>query len=175
MRRNQTPENGHLLRSTSHANPAFVETLTVEQAATVLIHELNHALRAHPERARAQGVPHGCMPVWKVACDLEINDDLEADDLDLPGLLLPEHFDLPYGHTAERYYQQLINNATTIDTPPHCGSAPDHHHGDSDSDEPATHTGLGELERRVLRKAVAQAVIEHDNHTDPYGDDDTEL
>ena len=141
----------------------FVETLSVEQTATVLIHELNHGLRAHSRRAEGVGVRIGQSEVWNAAADCEINDDLVEDDLDLPGGLLPGKFGLEDGHTAEHYFQELMKQATVIKLTVHCGSGCTGHaaiYEDSD-DGSGDIDGLDPLEQDIIRRMVANAVREH--------------
>jgi predicted metal-dependent peptidase len=87
-------------------NPKFVATLTHEECAAVLIHEAMHPLRSHAKRiaAFAPGDHYG----GNVACDAEINDDLRAMGLKLPGdAIYPEAFGMPEGKLAEQYYSAI--------------------------------------------------------------------
>src|SRR5439155_4945619 len=87
-------------------NDAWVATHTVEQNATLLIHEVSHLLRDHEGRRRAAGIRDHRR--WNTAGDCEINDDLHAEGLPLPGdPPLPGKFGLPPGETAEIYFKQL--------------------------------------------------------------------
>ena len=145
-------------------NPHYVESNTVEKVAAVLIHEINHALRAHAERGEQTAAPH-LMAYWKAACDLEINDDLQDDDLDVDDGLLPERFDLEPYQTAERYYQQLIDKTAALgeipDCGPVCGAHPNPDQFDPDSEE-----GLSDLQRWMIRQGTARTLLEHDDDWD---------
>ncbi len=156
-----------------YINGAFVESRSVEQTAAALIHELNHALRGHAERGRHTAAPEH-FGYWKIACDLEINDDLEDDELDIDGMILPETFDLEPGDCAEVYYHQLLDAAVSLDQVPDCGSVCIAHPADHDQLDPCGEAGLSELQRRAILRATAKLVIEfdtadHDGHGYGYG------
>jgi predicted metal-dependent peptidase len=87
-------------------NDAWVAGHTVEQNASLLIHEVSHLLRDHEERRKAAGI--GDERRWNTAGDCEINDDLHAEGLPLPGdPPMPGTYGLRSGDTAESYYRQL--------------------------------------------------------------------
>jgi predicted metal-dependent peptidase len=87
-------------------NLDWIATHTVEENASLLIHEVSHLLRDHEARKQAAGIrDHGR---WNTAGDCEINDDLHAEGLPLPGdPPLPVKYGLQSGHNAEIYYNQL--------------------------------------------------------------------
>ena len=144
-----------------YINGGFVESRSVEQTAAALIHELNHALRGHAERGRHTADPEH-IGYWNIACDLEINDDLEDDELDTDGMILPETFDLEPGRCAEVYYHELLDAAVSLDQVPECGSVCIAHPADHDQFDPCGEAGLGELQRRAILRATAKLVIEYD-------------
>lgn len=87
-------------------NDAWVATHSVEQNASLLIHEVSHLVRDHEARRKAAGIVDERR--WNTAGDCEINDDLHAEGLPLPGdPPLPEKFGLQNGNNAESYYNQL--------------------------------------------------------------------
>jgi predicted metal-dependent peptidase len=87
-------------------NDAWVAAHTVEQNASLLIHEVSHLLRDHEARRKAAGI--GDERRWNTAGDCEINDDLHAEGLPLPGdPPMPGAYGLQSGDTAESYYKQL--------------------------------------------------------------------
>jgi predicted metal-dependent peptidase len=87
-------------------NNAWVATHTVEQNASLLIHEVSHLLRDHEARRKSAGITDERR--WNTAGDCEINDDLLAEGLPLPGdPPLPEKYGLQSGNNAESYYNQL--------------------------------------------------------------------
>jgi predicted metal-dependent peptidase len=92
-------------------NDEWVATHTVEQNASLLIHEVSHLLRDHEGRRKAAGISDHRR--WNTAGDCEINDDLHAEGLPLPGdPPMPGRYGLQSGNSAESYYKQLP-------TPPH--------------------------------------------------------
>src|SRR5438128_9334904 len=87
-------------------NDAWVARHTVEENATLLIHEVGHLLRDHEARREAAGITDHRRGT--TAADCEINDDLHAEGLPLPGdPPLPVKYGLESGDTAEMYYKQL--------------------------------------------------------------------
>jgi predicted metal-dependent peptidase len=92
-------------------NDAWVARHTVEENATLLIHEVGHLLRDHEARKKAAGIRDHRR--WNTAGDCEINDDLHAEGLPLPGdPPLPAKYGLESGATAELYYKQLTARAS---------------------------------------------------------------
>ena len=87
-------------------NASWVSTHSVEENATLLIHEVSHLVRNHEDRKRASSVKDARR--WNTAGDCEINDDLQAEGLPLPGdPPLPSKYGLESGHNAEIYYKRL--------------------------------------------------------------------
>jgi predicted metal-dependent peptidase len=87
-------------------NERWLATHTVEENATLLLHEVGHLLRSHEARRKAAGIRDERR--WNTAGDCEINDDLHAEGLPLPGdPPMPGKFGLKTGETAEFYYNQL--------------------------------------------------------------------
>ena len=87
-------------------NESWVATHSVEENASLLIHEVSHLLREHDARKRAAAVRDSY--TWNTAADCEINDDLAAEGLPLPGdPPQPEKYGLPAGENAELYYRHL--------------------------------------------------------------------
>ena len=87
-------------------NDAWLSTHTVEENATLLIHEVSHLLRDHETRKTQAGIKDHRL--WNTAGDCEINDDLHAEGLPLPGdPPLPSKYGLESGNTAELYYKLL--------------------------------------------------------------------
>ncbi len=84
-------------------HPEFVQKTPVSELAGVIVHEVNHLIRAHAARGKGFSGDQ-----WNAAADLEINDDIM---MDLPeGALLPEKFGFEAHRTAEYYYNALGNN-----------------------------------------------------------------
>ena len=140
-------------------NPHTAAALTAEEVAGSLVHELNHALRAHFERSRRAGVLDGHRQIWNVAADCEINDDLRADGLERPqGIVYPADFDLEPGQLAEQYYRQILENADTIEIPVICCQS-----ATGGPTAPKPQPGLGAARKEQLRRSTAAAVIGHQN------------
>ena len=97
-----------------YVNASFAATLSVEELATVLIHEVNHLLRDHAARARTAAV-NGAddRRRWNLAADAEINDDLAGDGLSAPDWVLPSSIGCDDDDVAEHYYAALV--ATGVD------------------------------------------------------------
>ena len=64
-------------------NLDWIATHTVEENASLLIHEVSHLLRDHEARKNAAGISDHRR--WNTAGDCEINDDLHEEGLPLPG------------------------------------------------------------------------------------------
>src|SRR5262245_4359040 len=64
-------------------NEAWVARHGVEENATLVLHEVSHLLRNHEGRRKAAAVKDERR--WNTAGDCEINDDLHAEGLPLPG------------------------------------------------------------------------------------------
>lgn len=112
-------------------NDAWVATHSVEQNASLLIHEVSHLLRDHEARRNAAGIIDERR--WNTAGDCEINDDLHAEGLPLPGdPPLPEKYGLQSGNNAESYYNQLP-------APPRA----DRHAAVRDAQQPSADCGSG--------------------------------
>src|SRR5262249_60777846 len=107
---------------------AWLATHSAEENATLLIHEVSHLPGAHEARRKAAGLTN--YRRWNTAGDCEINDDLHAEGLPLPGdPPLPSKFGLPSGSNAERYYHQLPSASRSDQVtgddqqaPPDCGT-----------------------------------------------------
>jgi predicted metal-dependent peptidase len=87
-------------------NESWMATHTVEENAALLIHEVGHLLRDHEARKKSAGARDPRL--WNTAADCEINDDLAAEGLPLPGdPPQPGKYGLPTGDTVELYYKAL--------------------------------------------------------------------
>ena len=104
-------------------NDAWVARHTVEENATLLIHEVGHLLRDHEARKKAAGLTDHRR--WNTAGDCEINDDLHAEGLPLPGdPPLPAKYGLESGSTAEIYYKLLARARASAASEPRERSGP---------------------------------------------------
>jgi predicted metal-dependent peptidase len=153
-------------------NPAWVAGHSVEQNAAVLLHEIGHLLRDHEARKKAAGARDDRR--WNTASDCEINDDLIAEGLMLPGdPPLPGAYGLKDGESAEIYYQQLpgaprsaATTSTAGEAPPaqDCGSGA---HGEHrpwelppDDAESGGVGGVDQVKAEMVRREVAQRILE---------------
>ena len=160
-------------------NDNWVATHSVEENAALLIHEVGHLVRDHEGRKQAAGARDHRR--WNTAGDCEINDDLHAEGLPLPGdPPLPAKYGLDSGNTAEHYYKQLPapprtggreSNANGDESCPDCGSGA---HGerrfwelpaDDESDDRVP--GVDRLKAELVRREVARRIDE----TSPYSND----
>lgn len=75
--------------------------------------------------------------------------------------VLPETFDLEEHGTAEQYYRELVRNAVVVEVSLQCGSGCSGHSADGEIG-PAEPGGTDSVERELLRRIVAAAVVEHE-------------
>jgi predicted metal-dependent peptidase len=144
--------------------PGFVTEHTVEELAGVLFHEVSHVLRDHNQRCELHGFEH---LRWNVAADMEINDDLEAERVKLPGGLYPRSFNLKDGLLAEEYYGQLEKFVVKVRIPMpgsgKCGSGAGGESGPWEEGPPGgsgTAAGISPGEGEIIRGQVAERIIE---------------
>lgn len=90
-------------------DPHAVGEWTVREIAGTLVHEAMHLIRNHADRRERMGAdPEG----YNIAGDLEINDDIDAAQLELPKWVVrPSLFKLEDGLTAEEYYHEIMKQA----------------------------------------------------------------
>jgi predicted metal-dependent peptidase len=153
-------------------NDAWVARHSVEENATLLIHEVGHLLRDHEGRKKVAGVRDDRR--WNTAGDCEINDDLHAEGLPLPGdPPLPVNYGLQSGGTAEAYYHQLPSPPRSRGSGAHgeneppaqdCGSGA---HGEqrfwelpADDDREGGTPGVDRLKAELVRREVARRIDE---------------
>ena len=93
-----------------YIDPALLvgdQAWSIQDAAGVLLHELGHLLRVHAERAAALPQPYA-HPLWNLAADAEINDDLIDAGVPLPeGVVTPQALGCLPHDVAESYYAHL--------------------------------------------------------------------
>src|SRR5215471_13686988 len=110
-------------------NRGWLAAHSVEENASLLIHEVSHLLRDHESRRKAANLSDRRR--WNTAGDCEINDDLHAEGLPLPGdPPLPGKYGLATGQNAERYYIELSSpprtgTTTASDDPTDSGQSSD--------------------------------------------------
>ncbi|MFD7161400.1 VWA-like domain-containing protein [Kribbella sp. NPDC059898] len=151
------------------------------EGGAALLHEVNHLLRDHAERADALPIPRSHI-AFNLAGDAEINDDLIAAGVRLPeGVVTPSALGLPDGLLAEQYYAALRKAAEAHpdllagmdDGGPGCGSgagtsavagelpAPQIDGNGPGAGVPDGTGGLSAAAAGMVRRAVAVAVQEY--------------
>jgi predicted metal-dependent peptidase len=158
-------------------NDNWVATHSVEENAALLIHEVGHLVRDHEGRKHAAGVRDHRR--WNTAGDCEINDDLHAEGLPLPGdPPLPAKYGLESGNTAEIYYKQLPGPPRSAgregddsDSSHDCGSGA---HGErrfwerpADDENEGGVPSVDRLKAELVRREVARRIDE----LSPYAND----
>ncbi len=141
-----------------HADPELTAGWTPAELGSVLVHHVSHLLRAHGERATAAGVSDDDTRAWVRGADAEINDDLVAAGLDLPGRpVLPADLGAPPGLLAEQYFiagQQHDEGGWDLD----CGSGAD---GLGRPWDRASQPGLSPWQAQLLCRQVALDCVRH--------------
>jgi predicted metal-dependent peptidase len=139
-----------------YVSPAFVDATAVPELAGVWIHEVAHLLRDHHGRAgRLAAADQRDQLRVNIAQDCEINDDLLADGLVLPGdRAEPGLFGLPAGRLFEEYLPHL----PPLDRVCDCGSGA---HGRPADWETGGVVGVGPVEAEALRRHTAEAMRAH--------------
>jgi predicted metal-dependent peptidase len=135
-------------------DPDKLDKWTIPEVAGVLLHEVCHVIHDHADRSHAIGVSEGNRNRWNWAADAEINDDLVADGVVLPGQpVLPELFGQERGKAAEHYFHVLADDLPPLDCGPGVHGQHDARFG-SDATE-----GLSELAVALVRSQVAEAIL----------------
>jgi predicted metal-dependent peptidase len=149
-------------------NDAWVASHTVEENATLLLHEVSHLLRVHEGRKKDAGITDHRR--WNTAGDCEINDDLHAEGLPLPGdPPLPGKYGLKTGETAEIYYKELpqppqsnesSRAAGATQSEPDCGSGAhgERRHWEQPADEGEGTPGVDSVKADLIRREVARRI-----------------
>jgi predicted metal-dependent peptidase len=145
-------------------NDSWLATHTVEENASLLIHEVSHLLRDHESRKKAAAVENAYL--WNTAADCEINDDLAAEGLPLPGNPpQPGDYGLPTGESAELYYKQLYKPEKKDERHSHdCGSGA---HGvrrpwelPADEQTSGGTPGVDAVRAEMVRRDVAKRIMD---------------
>jgi len=154
-------------------NESWMATHTVDENAATLIHEVGHLLRDHEARKKAAAARDARL--WNTAADCEINDDLVAEGLPLPGdPPQPGKYGLATGETAELYYKELSKPAPSskderdassrAQSRGDCGSGA---HGDRrpwelppDEESSGGTPGVDAVKAEMVRRDVAQRIMD---------------
>ena len=151
-------------------NEEWLAAHSVEENAAVMLHEIGHLLRDHEARRKASSAVDERR--WNTAGDCEINDDLIAEGLPLPGdPPLPGNYGFKAGESAEIYYHQLpepprsrASRSTTAAEPRlnDCGSGA---HGERrpwelppDDGESGGVASVDRVKAELVRREVAERV-----------------
>lgn len=110
------PSNEGTLSVTSRMvltyNVNYMAKLSDAQGGGVLMHELSHIIREHFKRGEGRD-PH----LMNIAGDIVINDAIK-EEWELPtGALYAKTFKFPEGLTTEEYYELLLRNPPSSNTP----------------------------------------------------------
>jgi len=140
-------------------DPEALDRWTVDQAAVVLNHELQHLLREHADRAARLGITYEDRFAWNLAADAEINDDLfdnVAPDVrkSLPGVT-PQSLKQEPGLMAEVYFQNIeARQSDGFDE----GSGVHGFPGGPTPELPDDEVGVSPAEASILRRGIASEV-----------------
>ncbi|MFD3593598.1 VWA-like domain-containing protein [Nocardia sp. NPDC058640] len=148
-----------------YVSPAFVNHTSVEELASILVHEVSHLLREHHARSDRYADTHDLSgPAERlrmnIAADAEINDDAFGDGLVVPdGAVTPGTLGLLAGGLMEDYLDQFTfargaQQLGWLD----CGSGADGSAREWDLG-PDGADGLSEQEREGVRFRVAQGIV----------------
>ena len=144
-------------------NESWMATHTVDENAALLIHEVGHLLRDHEARKKAAAARDARL--WNTAADCEINDDLAAEGLPLPGdPPQPGKFGLPTGETAELYYKELSKPSPPSEKECDCGSGAhgERRHWELPPDEESSGgtPGVDPVKAEMVRRDVAKRIMD---------------
>lgn len=147
-----------------YVSPVFVERTSVEELASILVHEVSHLLRDHHGRSDRFAREHDLTgPAQRlrmnIAADAEINDDAFGDGLVRPeGAVLPASLGLHSGELMEDYLRQFRLGQHTQDMAwLDCGSGADGLDRDWELG-PDGANGLSDQECEAVRFRVAQGI-----------------
>lgn len=124
-------------------DPVAVAQWNVAELAGVLYHEIGHLLRDHAGRGEQQSAHP---EVWNIAGDCEINDDLLAEKVALPGVAVsPKTYGYPDGELVEQYYARLMNDPKVVRRVQlvMSGGGPGAGDGEADGETPGAGSGSG--------------------------------
>lgn len=148
-----------------YVSPAFVEYTSVEELASILVHEVSHLLRDHHGRGERFAREHDLTgPAERlrmnIAADAEINDDGFGDGLVQPeGAVTPSSLGLPEGKLMEDYLRRFRLGLHTQDMAwLDCGSGADGWDREWELG-PDGADGLSGQECDAVRFRVAQGII----------------
>ncbi len=132
------------------------------QAAGVLLHEVGHLLRDHHARYAEQAIDQPRL--WNLAGDAEINDDLIAAGVPLPGdPITPTLLGRPDGQLAEHYFHHLLTELHELEAACGSGAGGEPLPGELGEDEAPARSALDrDLTRRKVAQDIEQAGVGSD-------------
>ncbi len=141
-----------------YLDPEVLHRWGARATAGVLLHEVGHLLREHHARHAEQ--PRQDPWRWNLAADAEINDDLLAAGIELPGgPITPAWLGQPDGELAETYFTSLLASCE-LPSDPACGSGAGGHRLpvelEDDEDDVPRRTAI---EAEMIRRKVAEEVV----------------
>lgn len=142
-----------------YINPEYLDRITLTQAATIIAaHEVEHLLRDH--HTRFKDVP-GSPLVKNLAEDLEINDDLSAEErADLSSGVFPDTFGLPPDLFAEQYLVDLGDRVVELPVGT-CSGGSGAGGAEDWEEEGAGKPGVDAVAGETIRDAVANDLLTH--------------
>jgi predicted metal-dependent peptidase len=90
---------------------AWLQQIGVDQAAGVVLHELDHLLKRHAKRAKSViGEDRSLFDTWNTATDAAINSGLRSEGIPLPDSgVFPDKIGMADGLSAEEYFRGLCD------------------------------------------------------------------
>ncbi|MEX1026687.1 MAG: VWA-like domain-containing protein [Candidatus Paceibacterota bacterium] len=150
---------------------AALQRISLDQAAGLILHELDHLLKRHHKRGQSL-VSEGQWEAWNYATDATINGDLRDQDIPLPeGVVYPERLNLPAGLSAEEYYRKLTEQTEqpeSQEAEDEIQDSPSEEPGDSDDNNEADNQNDGQDSEDEDREPGDDA---GDQGTDHSGDE----
>ncbi len=152
----------------TYVNPVYINSITADQAAAVVVHEVWHLLGGTFERAEAYGVLPEERGLWNYSTDAELNAKRELRDRLPPGAI---HYKT-LGCEEDLFAEQVMDHLRKNPPPPppqpggpgsgNCGSCAHGH------PEPYELPGPGEgvpgvtpAQAQILQAVTAAAIVEH--------------
>jgi predicted metal-dependent peptidase len=140
-----------------YMDPARLTEWGPQTTGAVLVHEINHLVREHAERADAlgSGVDHNR---WNIATDAAINDDLLRANMPLPEwVVTPANQGLPDAGIEESYYATLAPQPPQTETGCGSGAGDPRQSWEPGLDDPGM-PGMDPAQVTITRRRVAQDI-----------------
>jgi len=149
-------------------NPDWLDSLKVDGAVGVILHEVSHLILNHAGRAESLGIGKDMQRVWNIACDFSINSMLRDQGVTLPeGAIFPEQHNLPQGMVAEWYFAKLKRDAIVVEVEMSGGSCADGIPREWEQGEPTdSEPGMDPVDAEVIVHKTAEKVKESGRGTE---------